>query len=150
MSEIRYFLYYQRPVKLISKKEEDDIFYLNDMDNTIVLILDDNTGTLVSPDYETCYEILYPRPHHEIYEKSEEDFIQKVEMWRAQFIHGQGAVFASYALMNKIEMDAGNEKRGLSIEEQQFLRNLRIQTYYQFDDPQYNQSLSIGDESQNR
>jgi hypothetical protein len=133
MSKTRYFLYYERPVKVVA-----------DVKNITFWILDGDTGAWILANRKTCIDVLLPQPHHglDVRElESEEEFIHEVERWRAKFIRGEGEVFCLYMLMNQIETGARDEKRKLTSEEQQLLENLRIQSHQLFEKSLNNSSL---------
>jgi hypothetical protein len=119
----RYFLYYNRPVK--AEFEEDGSFK--------VTALHKQTGLWEGAGREIWPDLSLNR-HADVREiDSEAEFIQEVERWRARFAAGQGPAFALYALMNQIEESARKERRRLTEEEKNFLEELRVRSFREFE-----------------
>ncbi|MEV1110394.1 MULTISPECIES: hypothetical protein [unclassified Micromonospora] len=70
----------------------------------------------------------------DIFRRSEADFVQEVEAFRAYYLEGDGPIFALYETVRSIEDLAAAEGRHLTPREQALIRGIRQRSFVMFEE----------------
>ncbi|MGC4772436.1 hypothetical protein ACLQ25_26110 [Micromonospora sp. DT44] len=117
-----YYLYHQSPVKIVKTP---------DGGARVWRVAIDTGGWQAKNDIfsEIVFDV-----GGDIFRRSEADFVQEVEAFRAYYLEGEGPIFALYETVRSIEDLAAAEGRHLTPREQALIRGIRQRTFVMFEE----------------
>ncbi|MFI5930217.1 hypothetical protein ACIA3K_30155 [Micromonospora sp. NPDC051543] len=117
-----YYLYHQAPVKIVETP---------DGGAQVWRVSIDTGGWHAKP---SLFAEIMLAVGGDIFRRSEADFVQEVEAFRAYYLEGDGPIFALYETVRSIEDLATAEGRHLTPREQDLIRGIRQRTFVMFEE----------------
>lgn len=117
-----YYSYYDSPVKIVAAEDGTPQVWRVAMETGGWQRDDSILGELV---FATAGEVS---------KRSAEEFVQDVERYRADYLSGDGPVFALYETAAAVLDSARNERRNPTAREQTIVRGIRRRTFIMFEE----------------
>lgn len=117
-----YYLYYQSPVKIVETTDGGARTWRVSID----------TGGW-QEENNLFSEIVFD-VGGEVFRRSPEDFVQEVERFRADYLEGDGPIFALYETVQALRDAAKAEGRHLTPKERALIRGIRQRTFVMFEE----------------